>query len=128
MSKIIPYSTLVRQQHLNFLEHQRCQYQEREDYLAGLRKLLFQMEAQMRQAEIQQLELFRELAGHFKVPLEFPNLGDRFALQQFFTSNPFLFTLQEFFAGRLTTEECYAKIMAPKATLLPPGEESFLPT
>ena len=128
MSKIIPYSTLVRQQHLNFLEHQRRQHQEREDYLAGLRKLLFQIEAQMRQAEIQQLELFRELASHFKVPLEFPNLGDRFALQQFFTGNPFLFTLQEFFAGRLTAEECYAKIMDPKAILPHPGKEFFWPT
>ena len=43
MSKIIPFSQLARAQHLNFLEHKRREYQEREDYLARLRRLLFQM-------------------------------------------------------------------------------------
>jgi hypothetical protein len=122
VSKIIPYSTLVRQQHLNFLEHQRRQYQEREHYLAGLRKLLFQIEAQMRQAEFQQLELFRHLADHFKVPVQFPNL-DRLALQELFATDPFLFTLQEYFAGRLSAEECYQKIMALREQLPSRQEE-----
>ena len=111
MSKIIPYSRLARQQHLNFLEAKRRQYREREDYLLRLRKLLFKIEGQMRTSELQQLELFRDLAAHFKVPLKFPDLGDRLGLQQFFTANPFLAALQEFFAGRLTGEECYLKII-----------------
>jgi hypothetical protein len=112
VSKIIPYATLARQQHVSFLKHKSREYLEREDYMVKLRKLLFQIEAQMRQAEFQQLEVFRELLAHFKVPLEFPDLGDRVALQEIFTSHPFLTTLKEFFAGRLTAEECYEKIMA----------------
>lgn len=111
MSKIIPYDRLARQHQLNFLEQKRREYREREDYLLRLRKLLFQIEAQMRTSEIQQLEVFRQLAEHFKIPLEFPSLGDRLALQQFFSEHPFLFTLQEFFAARLTPEQCYKKIM-----------------
>ncbi len=114
MSKIIPYSALLRHQTLNFLEHERRQYREREQYLAGLRKLLFQIEAQMRQAEIQQFELFREIAAHFQITVAFPSLGDRLALQEFFASDPFLFILQEFFAGRMTAEDCYGKIAALK--------------
>ena len=112
MSKIIPYSTLLRQQHVSFLRHKHREYQEREDYLLGLRKLLFQVEGQMRQAEIQQLEVFREMAGHFKVDLKFPDLGDRVGLQEVFATNPFLTALKEFFAGRLTAEECCEKILA----------------
>jgi hypothetical protein len=114
MSKIIPYRVLVQHQNLNFLEHQRRQYREREEYLAGLRKLLFQIEAQLRQAEIQQLELFREAAAHFQIKVAFPSLGDRPALQEFFASDPFLGTMQEFLAGRLTAEDCYRKILALK--------------
>ncbi len=114
MSKIIPYETLARQQHLNFLRHQASQYREREAYLAELRKLLFQVEAQMRQAEIQQLETFRRAAEHFQLALPFPDLGDRLGLQRFFATNPFLVVLREFFAGRLGEEECYRKIMALK--------------
>jgi hypothetical protein len=110
MSKIIPYATLVQQQQVTFLKHKHREYREREDYLMGLRKLLFQIEAQMRQAEFQQLEVFRELVTHFKVPLEFPDLGDRVGLQEIFTTHPFLAALKEFFAGRLTAEECYEKI------------------
>jgi hypothetical protein len=110
VSKVIPYSKLARQQHLNFLEHKSREYREREDYLQGLRKLLFQVEAQMRQAEIQQLEVFRQVAQHFKIPLTFPSLGDRLAWQQFFASHPLLFALQEYFAGRLNAKECYDKI------------------
>ena len=112
MSKIIPYSTLLRQQHVSFLRHKNREYQEREEYLLGLRKLLFQVEGQMRQAEIQQLEVFRELAGHFKVALKFPDLGDRVGLQELFATNPFLAALKEFFAGRLSADECCEKIMA----------------
>ena len=112
MSKIIPYATLARQQHVSFLRHKEREYREREDYLLGLRKLLFQIEAQMRQAEFQQLEVFREMVAHFKVPLQFPDLGDRVAFQEIFTTNPFLTTLKELFAGRLTPDECYEKIAA----------------
>jgi hypothetical protein len=112
VSKVIPYSKLARHQHLNFLEHKNRKYREREDYLQGLRKLLFQVEAQMRQGEIQQFELFREVAAHFNIPLKFPDLGDRLALQQFFASEPLLITLQEYFAGRLTPEECLERLLA----------------
>ncbi len=111
MSKIIPYSRLARQQHLNFLEAKRRQYRDRENYLLRLRKLLFKIEGQMRTTELQQLELFRELAAHFKITLQFPDLGDRLGLQQLFTTNPFLVALQEFLAGRLSAEECYLKIV-----------------
>ena len=116
MSKIIPYSKLARMQHLNFLEHQGREYREREEYLQGLRKLLFQVEGQMRQAEIMQLEVFRQVAQHFKIPLEFPSLGDRLALQRFFASHPLLFTLQEYFAGRLSAAECLRRILALAGT------------
>jgi hypothetical protein len=112
VSKIIPYSTLLRQQHVSFLKHQYRDYQEREDYLKGLRKLLFQVEGQMRQAELQQLEVFQEMAGHFKVDLKFPDLGDRVGLQEVFATHPFLLALKAFFAGRLTVEECCEKILA----------------
>ena len=75
MSKIIPYSTLLRQQHVSFLRHKHREYQEREEYLMGLRKLLFQVEGQMRQGELQQLEVFREMAEHFKVALKVMRSG-----------------------------------------------------
>jgi hypothetical protein len=123
VAKIIHYSKLVRQHHLNFLEHKRREYREREDYLVRLRKLFFNIEAQMRQAELQQLEVFRQLADHFKVPLEFPNLGDRVGLQQLFASHPFLFTLQEFFEARQTKEECCQKIMDLLEKLPKPSKE-----
>jgi len=115
MSKIIPYAALVRQQHLSFLDHKRREYQEREAYLANLRRLLFKIEAQMRQAELQQLEVFREMAAHFKVPLTLPDLGDRVGWQEFFASHPFLAILKEFFAGRLSAEECCDKLLALQA-------------
>ena len=120
MSKIIPYSTLLHQQHVSFLRHKHREYQEREDYLQGLRKLLFQVEGQMRQAEIQQLEVFREMAGHFKMALKFPDLGDRVSLQEAFTTNPLLIALKEFFAGRLTAEACSEKILALQEESPPP--------
>lgn len=114
MSKIIPFSQLAKAQHLNFLEHKRREYQEREDYLARLRRLLFQVEGQMRQAEVLQLELYQQAAKHFQAPLEFPSQGDRIAYQRAFVENPFLFTLTEFFSGRLTAEECLEKIKPDK--------------
>jgi hypothetical protein len=116
MAKIISYERLARQHHLNLLEHTRRDYQEREDYLARLRKLFFQVEGQMRQAEFQQLEIFRQLAENLKLPLKFPDLGDRVGLQELFAANPYLVTFREFLAGRLTTEECYQKIMELKKT------------
>jgi hypothetical protein len=115
VTKVIPYHTLARQQQLNYLKHQGREYRQREKYLADLRKLLFKIEAQLRQAELQQLEVFREMAAHFKIPLAFPDLGDRLGLQQFFASNPFLQTLQEFFAGRLSADECYQRITGLRA-------------
>jgi hypothetical protein len=114
MSKVIPYTNLLRQQHLNFLRHKGREYREREEYLQGVRKLLFQVEAQMHQAELQQLEVFQELAAHFNVALPFPDLGDRVGLQELFRSHPFLLTLNEFFAGRLSAEECCEKLLALK--------------
>ena len=123
MSKIIPYSALARQQHLSFLRHQGREYREREDYLSRTRKLLFQIEGQMRQAEVLQLETFRRIAGHFNLPLPFPDLGDRLGLQEFFATNPFLVTLQAFFTGRLTPEECYRRIMELKGEAAPPSRE-----
>lgn len=120
MSKIIPFSQLVRAQHLNYLEHQRRDYREREDYLARLRRLLFQIEGQMRQAEILQLDVIMQAAKHFQVDLNLPDQGDRLAFQRTFVDHPFLSALTEFFAGRLTPEECLEKIdlVAPK----PPGD------
>ena len=120
MSKVIPYSRVARQQQLNFLEAKRRQYLDREDHLLRLRKLLFKIEAQMRTSELQQLDLFREIADRFKIPLEFPNLGDRLGLQEIFKAHPLLVALQEFFAGRLSAEECYGKIVAQQ-------KNSFLP-
>jgi hypothetical protein len=110
MSKIIPFDQLARAQHLNFLEHKRRDYQEREDYLNRLRRLLFQIEGQMRQAELLQLDVFLQTAKHFQVNLELPIQGDRLAMQRVFGENPFLTGLSEFFAGRLTPEECLEKI------------------
>ena len=123
MSKVIAYSELARQQQLNFLKHKDREYREREDFLGRTRKLLFQLEAQLRQAEMQQLEVFREMAAHFKIPLAFPDLGDRVGLQRFFATDPFLKTLQEFFAGRLSAEECYQKIMELQGNHGPPRED-----
>ena len=112
MGKVIPFSQLARQQHLNFLKHKRREYREREDYLLRLRKLLFQIEGQMRQAEVLQLDLFRQMAEQFHIPLAFPSQGDRLEMHRFFSESPFLVTLTEFFSGRLSLEECYQKILA----------------
>ena len=110
MGEIISFQDLARQHALNFLDHKRREYQEREDYLARLRKLLFNVEGQMRQAELQQLEVFQEIARQLKIPLKFPDLGDRIGLQEFFTSHPFPNLLQQLFTNRLTLEECYTNI------------------
>lgn len=106
MGKVIPYGDLARQHQLNLLTHKRREYREREEYLVGLRKLLFQVEGQMRQAEMRQLQVFQELAESLKIHLEFPSLGDRVALEEFFTTNPVLLILKEFLAERLSAEEC----------------------
>ncbi len=110
MSKIIPYDTLARQQHLSFLKHKTREYREREDYMLGLRRLLFQVEGQLRQAEMQQLELFQQMIEHFDLPLKFPDLGDRFAFQELFRTDPFLNVLQELFSGKISEEDCLRKI------------------
>jgi len=112
VSKIIPYQTLVRQQHLSYLKHQSKEYRQREDYLLRLRRLLFQVEAQLRQAEMQQLEAFQQIADHFQIPQRFPDLGDRLGLQESFRTDPLLLILQEFFAGRLSAEECLQRLSA----------------
>jgi hypothetical protein len=116
MSKVISFSTLARQQQLNFLKQKAWEFRERDDYLLRLRKLLFQVEAQMRQAEIQRLEFFREIAAHFKLPLPLPDLGDRLGMQEFFAANPFLQALQDYFHGRLSAEDCLQRIAALKAS------------
>jgi hypothetical protein len=114
MTKIIPYSSLVRQQQLQYLQHKQREYQEREEYLGRVRRLLFQVEAQVRQAELLQLAMFQEMAEHFKAGLRFPDLGDRIGLHELFNSHPFLQLLKEFFAGRLTVEEASERINALK--------------
>jgi hypothetical protein len=111
MAEIISYRDLARQHQLNLLGHKRREYREREDYLGRLRKLLFQVEGQMRQAEILQLQVFRDLSEGLKIPLKFPDLGDRVALQEMFTTNPFLLILKEFLAERLSVKECYDQLM-----------------
>ena len=110
MSKIIPFQQLARAQHLHFLEHQRREYQEREDYLTRLRRLLFQIEGQMRQTEVMQMEVYLQIAKHFQVNLEMPIQGDRLAVQRLFAEDPLLSCLADFFAGRLTSTECLDKI------------------
>ena len=123
MSKVISYRALARQQQINYLKQKDREYREREDFLGRTQKLLFQLEAQLRQAEMQQLEVFRELAAYFKIPLNFPDLGDRVGLQRWFATDPFLQTLQAFFAGRLAVEECHRKVMELQGSPGPPRED-----
>ena len=122
MSKVISYRALARQQQLNYLKHKDREYREREDFLGRTQKLLFQLEAQLRQAEMQQLEVFRELAAHFKIPLNFPDLGDRVGLQRWFATDPFLQILQAFFAGRLAPRSASRKSWNCRGTLVRPGK------
>jgi len=123
MGKVIPYGDLARQHRLNLLAHKRREYREREDYLAGLRKLLFQVEGQMRQAEMRQLQVFHDLAESLKITLEFPSLGDRVALEEFFATNPFLQILKEFLAERLSPEECLQSITELRHKITAPDRE-----
>ena len=122
MGEVIPYRDLARQHQLNFLEHKRREYREREDYLAGLRRLLFKIEAQMRQAEVLQLQVFQDLAANLKIPLKFPDLGDRVGLQDFFATNPLLLTLQEFLGERLSAAACHQKVQELGAQPADPPE------
>lgn len=122
MGEVISYRDLVRQHRLNLLEHKRREYREREDYLGRLRRLLFQVEGQMRQAEIHQLQVFRDLAEGFKIPLDFPDLGDRVALQEFFAHDPVLLIFKEFLAERLSAKDCLEKLKELRQNLTGPPE------
>lgn len=115
MSKIIPFSELSRQHRLNLLDHKRREYQERENYLNRLRKLLFQVEGQLRQAEVEQMALYHEVLESFDLEVSFPNLGDRLGLQRLFREHPALMTLTAFLEERLTPEECYTRLTQLKA-------------
>lgn len=110
MSKVIPFSELARQHQLHLLEHKRKEYRERENYLMRLRKLLFQVEAQVRQAEIEQFALYQEILDNFQIKVDFPNLGDRVGMQRLFTEQPALAALTQFLEDRLDTEECYTQL------------------
>uniref|UniRef100_A0A7V4LDT5 Uncharacterized protein n=1 Tax=Desulfobacca acetoxidans TaxID=60893 RepID=A0A7V4LDT5_9BACT len=121
MSKIIPFSQLARAQDLNLLEHKRQEYQQRENYLQGLRRLLFQIEGQMRMAEFQQVDVFLQVAHHFQVDIAAPPQGDRMAWQRLFSEHPLLIILTEFFSGRIGADECCDRIAALKSE--PPGDK-----
>jgi len=121
--KVIPFQELVRHQHLQFLEHKRREYREREDYLGRLRKLLFQVEGQMRQTEVLQLDLILEAARHFNVELKLPDQGDRIATQRFFAEDPFLQVLTQFLTDRLSPEACLEKITSLTAAREAKGKE-----
>jgi hypothetical protein len=123
MSKIIPFSQLARAQDLNLLEHKRQEYQQRENYLQGLRRLLFQIEGQMRMAEFQQVDVYLQVAHHFQVEITAPAQGDRLAWQRLFADHPFLAILTDFFSGRLSAEECCDRIAALKGEAAAKEEE-----
>jgi hypothetical protein len=110
MSKVIPFSELSRQHRLHLLEHKRREYQEREQYLQRLRKLLFQVEGQMRQAEAEQMALYHAVLEGFDLQINFPDLGDRIGLQRLFREHPALVTLTAFLEDRLTPQECYQRL------------------
>ena len=116
MSNVIPFSELSRQHKLNLLDHKRREFQERESYLHRLRKLLFQVEGQMRQAEIEQMELYHAVLDDFQLEVAFPNWGDRVGLQRLFKEHPALVTITEFLEERLAPEECYERLMKLKET------------
>jgi hypothetical protein len=122
MGKVISLGDLAKQQQLNFLEQKRREYREREVYLLRLRRLLFKIEAQMRQAEVLQMQILQDLAENLKTPLKFPNLGDRVGLQEFLATDPVLAALQEFLAAQLDAPECYQRIMELKRKLPKPPE------
>jgi hypothetical protein len=110
VSKIIPFSELTRQHKLQLLEHKRREFREREEYLTRLRKLFFQVEAQMRQAELEQFDLYQQIMDEFQLEVRFPSLGDRVGLQRLFTEDPSLVALTEFLEERLDPEECYNRL------------------
>lgn len=116
MSKVIPFSELSRQHKLNLLDHKRQEFQEREIYLNRLRKLLFQVEGQMRQAEIEQMELYHAVLDDFQLEVVFPNWGDRVGLQRLFKEHPALVSITEFLEERQTSQECYERLMHLKDT------------
>jgi hypothetical protein len=116
MSKVIPFSELSRQHKLNLLDHKRREYQEREIYLNRLRKLLFQVEGQMRQAEIEQMELYHAVLDDFQLEVVFPNWGDRVGLQRLFKEHPALVSITDFLEERLASQECYERLMKLKDT------------
>jgi hypothetical protein len=122
MSKVIPFHSLVRQQHLSFLKHKAREYRERQDYLLELRRLLFQVEAQLRQAEFQQLEIFQQIIEHFHIPLKFPDLGDRVGFQHLFNTDPVLAALQNMFTGKISLEDCLQRIIELHPDLVQPEE------
>ncbi|MDD2904012.1 MAG: hypothetical protein PHU44_16420 [Syntrophales bacterium] len=122
MGEVISYTDLVRQHQISLLEHKRREYREREDYLGRLRRLLFQIEGQMRQAEMLQLQVFRDLAEDFKIPIAFPDLGDRVALQEFFLNDPAMLIFKEFLAERLSAPDCLEKLAELRQKITePPG-------
>jgi hypothetical protein len=114
MSNVIPFSELSRQHKLNLLDHKRREFREREMFLNRLRKLLFQVEGQMRQAEIEQMELYHAVLDDFQLEIVFPNWGDRVGLQRLFKEHPALVTITEFLEERLTPEDCYNRLMKLK--------------
>jgi len=122
MGEVISYRDLVRQHQISLLEHKRREYREREDYLGRLRRLLFQIEGQLRQSEILQLQVFRDLAEGFKIPLNFPDLGDRVALQEFFSTDPVILTFKEFLEKRLDAKDCLEKLTELRQHLTGPLE------
>lgn len=122
MGEVISYTDLVRQHQLSLLEHKRREYREREDYLGRLRRLLFQIEGQTRQAEMMQLQVFRDLAEGFKIPVDFPDLGDRVALQEFFNSDPVILIFKEFLIERLSAKDCLERLIELRQKMTEPPE------
>lgn len=114
MSKVIPFSELSRQHRLNLLEQKFREYTERQRYLDRLRKLLFQVEAQMRQAEAEQLALYHDLLSAFDLQVNFADAGDRLSLHRLFQENPILSTLVSYLEGYISTTECYERLMQLK--------------
>jgi hypothetical protein len=116
MNNVIPFSELSRLHKLNSLDHKKQEFKEREIYLTRLRKLLFQVEGQMRQAEIEQVELYHAILDDFQLEVAFPNWGDRVGLQRIFKEHPALVTITEFLEERLSPEECYDRLIKLKET------------
>ncbi|AEB09424.1 hypothetical protein [Desulfobacca acetoxidans] len=114
MSNVIPFSELSRQHKLHLLDHKRREFQERELYLNRLRKLLFQVEGQMRQAEMEQIELYHVIIDEFQLDVPFPNWGDRVGLQRLFKEHPALVTITRFLEDQLDAEGCFDRLTEMK--------------